>query len=87
MKNTKPLNKSQWVRAQPLTIGAKELVERAAGEGIKLSLQQVYTARSSAKQTKREEEADDPKQEFCRLAVRLGTDESQRILDGLSTKH
>lgn len=87
------LNKSQWIRSQSSTLGAKEVVDLAAKQGITLSLQQVYTARSAAKRVKAPVEkaasarvstrAQDPKQEFCRLAVRLGTDEAQRILSQL----
>lgn len=43
------VNKSAWIRSQPPNLSAKEVVEKAKGEGIKLSLAQVYTARSTAK--------------------------------------
>src|SRR5262245_8626127 len=43
------VNKSAWIRGQAPTLSAKEVVEKAKGEGIKLSLAQVYTARSTAK--------------------------------------
>jgi hypothetical protein len=43
------VNKSAWIRNQPPNLSAKEVVEKAKGEGIKLSLAQVYTARSTAK--------------------------------------
>jgi hypothetical protein len=43
------INKSAWIRSQPASLSAKEVVDKAAGESIKLSLAQVYTARSTAK--------------------------------------
>jgi hypothetical protein len=46
---TGKVNKSAWIRSQPASTPAKELVVQAKKEGIKLSLAQVYTARSTAK--------------------------------------
>lgn len=93
MKNHARLNKSQWVRSQPATIGAKELVAKAAKEGIEISLAQVYTARSTARTKVRstlalakENGSGNPKQLFIRLAVRLGTDEAQRLLNTLGNQ-
>ncbi len=43
------INKSAWIRSQPASMSAKEVFEKAKSEGIKLSVAQVYTARSSAK--------------------------------------
>ena len=43
------VNKSEWIRNQPATAPAKDIVAKAKAEGIKLSLAQVYTARSAAK--------------------------------------
>jgi hypothetical protein len=43
------VNKSAWIRSQPASLSAKEVVDKAEGEGIALSLAQVYTARSTAK--------------------------------------
>src|SRR4051794_34389166 len=43
------VNKSAWIRSQAPALSAKEVVEKAKGEGITLSLAQVYTARSTAK--------------------------------------
>jgi len=37
-----------WIRSQPASTPAKDLVEQAKAEGIQLSLAQVYTARSTA---------------------------------------
>jgi hypothetical protein len=49
-KNGSPrVNKSAWIRSQPSSLSAKEVVEKAEAEGIALSLAQVYTARSTAK--------------------------------------
>jgi hypothetical protein len=43
------VNKSAWIRSQPASLSAKEVVSKAKGEGVTLSLAQVYTARSTAK--------------------------------------
>jgi hypothetical protein len=47
--STGRLNKSAWIRAQPASLSAKEVVDKAKSDGVKLSLAQVYTARSTAK--------------------------------------
>jgi hypothetical protein len=97
------VNKSAWIRDQAPNLSAKEVVEKAKGEGIKLSLAQVYTARSTAKrhgEPKRGPGAPagavkrgpgrpkligpsngDLRRQFVALAVRIGTDEAQRLLD------
>lgn len=43
------VNKSAWIREQPLNMPAKQVVAKAKAQGITLSLAQVYTTRSSAK--------------------------------------
>jgi hypothetical protein len=43
------INKSAWIRSQPASMQAKDVLARATKSGIKLSLAQVYTARSTAK--------------------------------------
>lgn len=48
-KSATRLNKSEWIRNQPPSAPAKDIVAKAKSEGIKLSLAQVYTARSAAK--------------------------------------
>lgn len=100
------VKKSAWIRSQPASLAAREVVEKARGEGIVLSLAQVYTARSTAKQRPtvgsrakpngshrgpgRPKKAalpeshavsGDLRRQFILLAVRLGTDEAQRLLD------
>lgn len=103
------VNKSAWIRSQPPSLSAKEVVEKAKGEGITLSLAQVYTARSTAKRQgvgrrgaggggtvaaaigKRgpgrpkgsgtSAISGDLRRQFVTLAVRIGTDEAQRLLD------
>lgn len=101
------VNKSAWIRSQPPALSAKEVVEKAKGEGITLSLAQVYTARSTAKRAgqgvgrrgavaaatvgKRgpgrpkgsgtSAISGDLRRQFVTLAVRIGTDEAQRLLD------
>jgi hypothetical protein len=42
------LNKSAWIRAQPASLSAKDVVEKAQREGIELSSAMVYTVRSLA---------------------------------------
>jgi hypothetical protein len=101
------VNKSAWIRSQPPSLSAKEVVDKAKGEGIVLSLAQVYTARSTAKRqgaarrgtaaaaapstakrgpgrpkgTGASPISGDLRRQFVTLAVRIGTDEAQRLLD------
>ena|GEM_PF-3593995 len=49
VNSPKRVNKSKWIRSQPLTISAQELVLKGRKEGIELTAAQVYTARSTAK--------------------------------------
>jgi hypothetical protein len=105
-KNGERVNKSAWIRALPPSLAAKDVVEKAAGEGIRLSLAQVYTARSTAKrqpttargsagvEKKRgpgrpkgsgvPSVSGDVKRQFMVMAVRIGTDEAQRLLDRIA---
>jgi hypothetical protein len=102
------LNKSEWIRSQPPSAPAKDVVSKAKAEGIKLSLAQVYTARSAAKKKAgrigkpgrpkgsgasasvnvnvkalglKGRASDDVRTEFVKMAMRIGTDEAQRLLD------
>jgi hypothetical protein len=101
------VNKSEWIRNQPATAPAKDIVSKAKAEGIKLSLAQVYTARSAAKKkagrigkpgrpkgsgssaaasvnavaAMKLKPNDDLRVSFVKLAMRIGTDEAQRLLD------
>jgi hypothetical protein len=43
------VNKSAWIRSQPASMKAKDVVVAGKAKGIKLSVGQVYVARSSAK--------------------------------------
>jgi hypothetical protein len=52
------VNKSGWIRDQDSHLSAKELVELAAAEGIKITDAQVYTARSDAKKRAKLEAAE-----------------------------
>jgi hypothetical protein len=45
---TTKINKSAWIRSQPASLSANEVVSKAKAEGIALSPAQVYTARSMA---------------------------------------
>ena len=47
----KKINKSAWIRSQPRTMSAKDIVAKAKAAGIKVTDKQVYNARSSAKKT------------------------------------
>ena len=101
------MNKSEWIRNQPANAPAKDIVAKAKAEGIKLSLAQVYTARSAAKKKAgrigkpgrpkgsgssaaasasavaaiKIKPNDDLRVSFVKLAMRIGTDEAQRLLD------
>ena len=95
------VNKSAWIRNQPGTLSAKDVVEKAKAEGITLSLAQVYTARSTAKRQGEPKRGAAPgrrgpgrpkgaatsgvtsdlRRQFVQIAVRIGTDEAQRLLD------
>jgi hypothetical protein len=100
------VNKSAWIRGQPAATPAKEVVAKAKQAGIKLSIAQVYTARSSAKKkgivkrgpgrkpaaemsalaVKRAgggAASSDLRHQFVSIAVRIGTEEAQRLLDRL----
>jgi hypothetical protein len=96
--SSKPVNKSAWIRSQPEKLAAKDVVKKAKTKGIKLSVAQVYTARSTAKKTSTPKRGphkapkpaaaavsgmQDLRHEFIAIAVRLGTDEAQRLLDRL----
>jgi hypothetical protein len=49
---TQRVNKSEWIRSQPASVPARDVVDLAKKGGITLSLAQVYTARSAAKKQK-----------------------------------
>jgi len=95
-KTTKRINKSAWIRSQPSALNAAEVVAKAKKEGITLSIAQVYTARSTAKAKagivsrgvgrprKEASELTDLQRQFAALAVRIGTEDAMRILDGLA---
>jgi hypothetical protein len=46
------INKSAWIRSQPASMSAGDVVEKAKAEGISLTANQVYTTRSNAKTAK-----------------------------------
>jgi hypothetical protein len=91
------VNKSAWIREQPLTMPAKQVVAKAKAQGITLSLAQVYTTRSSAKKMGKGkvgrvaspapaaklkgQASGDLRRQFVSIATRIGTDEAQRLLD------
>lgn len=92
------INKSAWIRQQPATLTAKEVVEKAAKEGIEISPTQVYTARSTAdvaKSAPAKSSAAAPKKavrntagllEYAKIVARVGTDQSREWLDHIE-KH
>jgi hypothetical protein len=49
MKTKKRLNKSEWIRSQPASVSAQDLVKLAKKEGFTLTAAQIYTTRSQAK--------------------------------------
>ena len=49
ISSSSKINKSAWIRSQPSSMSAKDVFAKAKEEGIKLSIAQVYTARSTAK--------------------------------------
>ena len=94
------VNKSEWIRSQPVTMPAKDVLSKAKSEGIKLSIAQIYTARSAAKKKAERKprgrpkaakvgaprgfaskEIDELRTEYVKIAMRIGTDEAQRLLD------
>ena len=104
-KSSPRLNKSEWIRSQPPSTPAKDIVSKAKAEGIKLSLAQVYTARSAAKKKAgrigkpgrpkgsgaggatvkaalaiKLKPSDDLRGQFVKIAMRIGTDEAERLL-------
>ena len=92
-KSTKRINKSAWIRSQPASMSAAEVHAKARKEGIKMSIAQVYTARSTAKNktfgkvgrpSKQNAVMSDLQRQFAALAVRIGTEDAMRILDGLA---
>jgi hypothetical protein len=97
---TRKVNKSAWIRGQPGTLSAADVVSKAKDAGIKLTVAQVYTTRSEAKRKGLRPSAaakrgpgrpkgrietnggsKDLRHEFVSIAVRIGTDEAQRLLD------
>ena len=95
----KALNKSQWIRSQARALSAREVVDKAEAEGITLTLAQVYTARSTAKNSAPRETSPasapdratksgkgDLRHQFVVLATRLGTDEAQRVLNTIVSR-
>lgn len=92
MKKNQKINKSAWIRAQPKTLSAKDTIAKAKKEGFTLTAAQVYTARSTGEPTGKRGrplgsgkgtvigELTDTQRQFLALAVRIGTDEAQRLL-------
>jgi hypothetical protein len=112
-------NKSEWIRQQPATLGAKEVVEKAKKEKIEITVGQVYTARHAAKQQDAETTpkaaakseatavpavtrgrpktaaavADSSsavasvRQEFNRLAIKVGSIEMDRMVKAWQREH
>lgn len=94
------INKSEWVRSQPLTLSAKEVIEKASQLGIKLTTAQVYVIRYEARRGRtsvRGRPRLDVSQvtapstpaamqhQFLQLALRIGTVEAQRLMKLLQT--
>ena len=85
----KKVNKSAWIRSQPAFLSAADVVAKAKKEGIKLSVAQVYTARSTAKKAgssggvgngKRAGAGDEAA--FKRIVVEIGVRRAEALLEG-----
>lgn len=91
------INKSAWIRSQPVSLSAQDVLKKAQQAGITLSLAQVYTARSTANKFKGSSASAParPAQraaratptgleaEFMSLALRLGTAKAEELLRSL----
>jgi len=83
------VNKAEWIRSQPVTLSAKDVVSKAKGEGIALTTAQVYTTRSMANRKPQgtgrggrtaERPAGDSEQAFRKFVLRLGLDRVESML-------
>lgn len=63
-------SKARFVRGMPAEMPAKQVVEEAAKQGIKLSENHVYAVRSEAKKTKKGATKADPKKSSATSAGR-----------------
>jgi len=87
-KSETKVNKSAWIRSQPPSVPALELVNKAKQLGFRLSVAQVYTARSAAKHkavatpssSRTSRVGADLQQQFKSLAIRIGTEQARRLL-------
>lgn len=87
------LNKSEWIRSQPASLSAKEVVAKAKAEGIALSTAQVYTTRSNANRKpngrarsgtqRRVVPSGDNAAAFRRFVLTLGLDRVEAMLSDL----
>jgi len=93
----KKVNKSAWIRSQPTSVPAKEVVAKAKSEGITLSVAQVYTARNTMTKVKKEATparaaqspavarapVDSELNEFRRYVIKIGVVSAERMLSQL----
>lgn len=87
------VNKSAWIRALPRTMSAKDVVDKARAEGIKLSIAQVYTTRSAAKKkggggaakraASKPRASGDDQLAFRRLVLSIGLPKAEAYLNDL----
>ena len=75
MRAMPSINKSAWIREQPESISAKDVVTKAASAGIKLTIAQVYTARSVAKKSSAPKAKPGPKPKASAATAIGGGDE------------
>jgi hypothetical protein len=86
------VNKSEWIRSQPATLSAKDVVSKAKAEGINLTPAQVYTTRSVANRKPAgagrrgrpvgsvNRPKDDTEATFRRFVLKLGLDRVESML-------
>ena len=88
------VNKSAWIRSQPTTMPAADVVKKAKAQGIRLSVAQVYTARSTAKKVmtgasggastgRSSAGSSGDEAAFKRLVVSIGIVRAERLLSDL----
>jgi hypothetical protein len=73
---TKP-SKSEFIRRQPITMSAKEIVGKAKADGLSIDVNQVYKVRGSEKTT--------TKTKVVKLAARRTTVETARVPRPITT--
>jgi hypothetical protein len=73
-------SKTAFIRSQPATMSAAELVAKAKAAGITLSMAQVYTARSQTKTATKTKASTGNLLDLRAYVIRVGTDKAQENL-------